>query len=757
MHRFSRFAFLSIAVATATVPADDRTVFAAGNKGSGPANALISAPSPYLRQHAYDEVNWLPWGENALQRAKRDNKPIFLSIGYSTCHWCHVMQRESFQNDNVAAVINEHFVAVKVDRELRPDLDDMYMQATLIATGAGGWPNNVFLTPDGKPFFGMTYAPPDQFEDFLRQIAALWRTEEAGLRADGGRIAEAIETHLNRKTAAMTVDAAALSTAIDTIVEQSDSFNGGIGTAPKFPRETMLQFLLEEAARSGNDKALSTAQLTLDAILAGGIRDHVGGGFHRYAIDNAWLVPHFEKMLTTQALLTDNLVLAWRLTGKSAYRRAAEDTLDYVLRRMQAPGGGFYAAEDADSEGVEGKFYLWSLDELRAVLGNDDATVAQAVYGVTADGNFEGYSILHHPDSLNAVAGALGLEPAVLDRRIDTIKNRLRDVRDKRVRPHRDDKIIVAWNGLMIAALARAGWSFQRTDYIDAAARAAKRFVNKLSDQEQLPRAVFKDRITLNGGLDDYAALGLGLVALYDVTGDRTWIEHAGRLVDAISERFEDPASGDYFMTANASGIGRIKQSSDSGTPSASALTLAFFAAMQRRRLDPDLPRRAIALAGALSARAVEHPLDSAAALTAIARLQFGDGEPIASFGRGAVRAVAAFDPAAGRVGLLLDLASGWHVNSDRPLDEDVVATEVALLADGKRIDATISYPAPIVRKLGFADTPLALFEDTARITVTPKSSVDAGAVLSLKVTVQPCSDEICLEPETATLVLGRR
>ncbi len=730
---------------------------AASDKGPGPANALVGAVSPYLRQHAYDAVTWRPWDENALQQARRDNKPIFLSIGYSTCHWCHVMQRESFQNKEVAAVINKHFVAIKVDRELRPDLDDMYMQATLIASNTGGWPNNVFLTPDGKPFFGMTYAPPDQFKGYLARIAELWRTEEAGLRADSGRIAEAIATYLNRKTEAMTVDAAALSAAVDTIAEQTDSFNGGIGTSPKFPRETVLQFLLEEAARGGNLSALSTAQLTLNAILAGGIRDHVGGGFHRYAIDNVWLVPHFEKMLTTQALLTDNLVLAWRLTGEPAYRKAVEETLDYVLRRMQAPEGGFYAAEDADSEGAEGKFYVWTPKQLRTVLSDDDAAIAEAVFGVTEDGNFEGNSILHHPDSLNAIAGALSLDPKMLVQRMDVIKKQLREARANRIRPHRDDKVIVSWNGMMIAALARAGWSFQRPDYVDAAARASKRISHSLTADGHLPRAVYEDRTTLDGGLADYAAFGSGLVALYDVTGDRSWIEEAAKLVNAIVDRFEDPASGDYFMTASANGIGRIKQSSDTGAPSASALTLAFLTSMQRRRLDPDMPRRVVALAAALSGHALELPLDSASALTAIARLQFGETGPIQSFGHGTVRAVATIDQVSGDVELLLDLAKGWHVNSDRPLDGDVVATEVALLVDGKKTQADISFPKAVVRKLGFADAPLALFEDKTVIVVKLPKSIEGGALLSLEVTVQPCSDEICLEPETSTFMLARR
>lgn len=729
----------------------------AATKGPGPANALENAASPYLRQHSHDTVDWKPWTKEVLEEARRANKPIFLSIGYSTCHWCHVMQRESFQDADIGAFLNEHFVSIKVDRELRPDLDDMYMQATLITSNTGGWPNNVFLIPDGNPFFGMTYAPPRDFKGYLERIIALWNEDEAALRGDAARMGEAIAAYLNRKTEAAAVDDNVMSTMVETIAAEVDAFAGGIGSAPKFPRESVLDLMLFEAARTNNEAALSVVTLTLDAILAGGVRDHIGGGFHRYAVDNEWLVPHFEKMLTTQALLVDNLTDAWRLTGNAAYRKAAEEALDYVLRDMQAPEGGFYAAEDADSEGEEGIFYVWTPGQLKAALPAEDAAIAETVFGVTPGGNFKGRSILHHADTINGLAGGLKMEPKTLVARIHAIKQTLLKARAERERPHRDDKIIVSWNGMTIAALARAGWHFERADYVDAAARAARRILENKSPDGALPRAIFGKEKLLDGGLADYSALGMGLVALYDVTGERAWIEQAAKLAAQISTRFEDPATGDYFMTASADGVGRIKQISDTGVPSASALTLAFLSALESRWFDPESATRVVALSAALSGQAVEMPLDAAAALAAIARARFGVTSPLQSFGRGAVRVTARADRREGVITIALDHKDGWHVNSNDPGNEDVIATEVAVLSDGRKLDATMVFPDPVVRRLGFADEPLKLFEGKMRISAELPKDLAEGDLLSLEITLQPCSDEICLQPETATIVLGRR
>ncbi|NIN31188.1 MAG: DUF255 domain-containing protein, partial [Hydrogenophaga sp.] len=360
-------------------------------------NRLILQDSPYLLQHAHNPVDWYPWGEEAFARARRENKPVFLSIGYSTCHWCHVMERESFDSKAIARILNADFIAIKVDRERRPDVDASYMTAVTLLTGRGGWPLSAFLTPDGNLFFGGTYFPPDAFAEILSRVLELWQKNPALLFSESAKVAEAVASTMANRGTVKEVGASAIVAAVNATLERHDSLEGGFSEAPKFPSEPLLFLLLEHALRTGDEQALEAAETTLQAMARGGIYDQVGGGFHRYSIDPQWLVPHFEKMLYNQANLARLYTEAYRLTGHAGYQRIARQTLDYVLRDMTSPEGAFYSATDADSEGEEGAFFLWTPAQLRAVLGEQDAALAMALYGVSENGNFEGRSILHLP------------------------------------------------------------------------------------------------------------------------------------------------------------------------------------------------------------------------------------------------------------------------------------------------------------------------------------------------------------------------
>ena len=442
-------------------------------------NRLIHETSPYLLQHAHNPVDWYPWGPEALQRAQAENKPILLSIGYSACHWCHVMERESFENDDIAALMNRHFINIKVDREERPDLDAVYMEAVQLLTGSGGWPMTVFLTPDGKPFYGGTYFPPTDranmpgFPRLLEAISRSYFNSPAEIERVTGQLTEQMGRtgHLARSDAPLSADI--LHRAYSALATNFDYQNGGTGGAPKFPQAMTLEVLLRYHAQGHNPRAMEMLHLTLEKMARGGIYDQLGGGFHRYSVDAYWLVPHFEKMLYDNALLARLYLHAWLASGRALYRRIAEETLDYILREMTGPPGGFYSATDADSEGVEGKFFVWSLDEIEETLGGEEGPVFAAFFGVTPGGNFEGSNILNIPRKAAVFAGQHNLP---MQRLVDVIqrgKETLRRRRAARIPPLLDDKVLASWNGLMLKALAEAGAAWQRGDYLDAAARNA--------------------------------------------------------------------------------------------------------------------------------------------------------------------------------------------------------------------------------------------------------------------------------------------
>ncbi len=516
------------------------------------SNALAQESSPYLRQHKDNPVDWLPWGPSALERARAQDRPLLVSIGYSACHWCHVMERESFEDEDTAQLMNESFVCVKVDREERPDVDAIYMEAVQAMSGHGGWPLNVFITPEGVPFFGGTYFPPEprqglpSWSQVLQAIAETWSERAEEIRAGTARVAEQLSGGARLAPSAEPITATALDEAVEGLKRSFDPRHGGFGGAPKFPQASVLEFLL---ARAGTDTDAPEAQMalaSLTAMAAGGIHDQIGGGFHRYSVDAAWSVPHFEKMLYDNALLARAYLHAYELSGDTRLEAVSRDTLDWALREMRGPEGGFYAALDADSEGIEGAYYVWRSGELRELLG-EDAPAAIAWLGVTEEGNFVDP---HQPQPGLNVLEATGPEPAPEQR--DRIRERLLSAREQRPRPGLDDKRLTSWNALMIAALADAGAVLGEPRYTEAARAGAEFILDRLRDRNgRLLRSFAGGEARLAGYLEDHAFLLEALIVLFEATCEERWFLEARSLADTIVARFGDPEHGGFYSTAD--------------------------------------------------------------------------------------------------------------------------------------------------------------------------------------------------------------
>lgn len=612
-----------------------------------PPNRLANETSLYLRQHANNPVDWYPWGPEALARAKELDRPIFLSIGYSACHWCHVMEHESFEDEATAAALNESFVCVKVDREERPDLDTIYMNALQVLTReGGGWPLSVFLAPDLTPFYAGTYYPPDDryahhgkpsFRRLLAGILDAWQTRRDRIAEVGRNVAAHLaqaaelapdDTHLSDDI---------LRAALASMQRNFDPVNGGFGHAPKFPHALELRVLLRIAHRFHEPQALSMARLTLDRMARGGMYDQLGGGFARYSVDERWLVPHFEKMLYDNALLATAYVEGWQLTRDPFYEQIARETLDYVLGGMTGGGGAFYSTEDADSEGEEGKFYVWGEKDVRDVLGPDLGEFACRVWGVTEGGNFEGHNIFFRarPDADDAQR--LGLTLDDFRTRLAEVKRKLLPVRSARVRPGRDEKILTAWNGLMISALAKAGAAFSDDRYVAAAAAAADWCLAHLRDANgRLFRSASEDGTAkLSGYLEDYAFLTDALVTLYEATFDAKYVRAAVELADVMLKHFADPAGVGFFFTADDHEelIARTKEQHDGSTPSGTSVAVTALLRLAKLTGRHDFASAAAATLGGYRGLMEDHPTALGQMLVAL-DFHLGPVDEVAVVGR---------------------------------------------------------------------------------------------------------------------------
>lgn len=579
---------------------------------TGPANRLVHEASPYLRQHAHNPVDWYPWGPEALAAAKANNKPIFLSIGYSACHWCHVMERESFENAEIAALMNAHFINIKVDREERPDLDQIYMNAVQLMTRHGGWPMSVFLTPALEPFYGGTYFPPRPqrgmpgFGQILERIAEVWRDDPRAVAASAGELTQTLREIAAGRHDAEALDVGTLRTAVSRLISLTDRRHGGFGGAPKFPHAMDCRVLLRGWKRFGDGDALAMARLTLDKMAAGGMYDQLGGGFHRYSTDELWLVPHFEKMLYDNALLVPAYLEAFQITGEPEYARIARETLDYVLREMTAPSGGFFSAQDADSEGEEGKFFVWTSAEIERVLGGEAARAFHVVYDVTDRGNWEGHTILNRRYSWSQAVALLNQSGSAergnawtsesLQSEMARCRQLLLNHRAQRVAPGRDDKILTAWNGMMLSAMSQAARVLDEPRFTEGARRCGRFVLQALRKPDGQLWHAHKDGVSYGTAfLDDFACAIDGLVDLFLATSEAEFLEGAVALAERMLADFHDREAGSFFFTPHDHEplIARTKETHDGSTPAGS--TMAAYALLRLARLTgrPDMEQAA--------------------------------------------------------------------------------------------------------------------------------------------------------------------
>ncbi len=585
-------------------------------------NFLANEKSPYLQEHAHNPVQWRPWGDEALRKAKNDGKPILLSIGYSTCHWCHVMARESFEDPETAAIINRHFIPIKVDREERPEIDSYYMAAVQSMIGSGGWPLNVFLTPDLKPFYGGTYFPPEprfgspSFKQVLEFVAKLWRERKAEALESSDLVAKALATKAKR---AGEVNQGLIDGCYSALVSSFDPEHGGFGTAPKFPLPVDIGFLLRYNHRTGEGLAMTAATRSLDAMMSGGIRDHVGGGFHRYSTDRVWLVPHFEKMLYDNALLAKVYLEAHQATGEAAYAGVAKETFGWMEREMTDERGGLYSAQDADTGDGEGFYYTWTPDEVGAALGGD-AEAFCSRYGVTRTGNFEGRSILHV-----SMAGTAEEDPSVSKWKRSLLRERM-----KRRRPATDKKVLTSWNGLAVSALAFGGAVLDDAELTGRAARAADFVLSTNSRRGRLLRMSVGGEAALEGTLDDYSFFVQGLLDLFDATSEEKWLAEARRLTAEMVDLFSEGEDPGFRLTQRGQQF-RVEDDYDGPTPSGNSVAISDMVRLSSITGDPALKRRASAALESFGGAIEEQPSGHAMMATALDLALNGTKEVVVS------------------------------------------------------------------------------------------------------------------------------
>lgn len=728
-------------------------------------NRLAGQTSPYLLQHAHNPVDWYPWGSEALEKAKREGKPIFLSVGYSSCHWCHVMERESFEDEGIAQLLNEHFVAIKVDREERPDLDEIYMAAVQISNGSGGWPMSVFLTPGTKPFFGATYFPRDQFAEVLRKVQSSWADPAVRpkIESSADELAKRIGQVTTQAGQAGTVTPSLVSKSVRSLLEDVDAKQGGFGGAPKFPPAMRLEVLLQEYRRQPDARVLRPVTLTLDKMARGGMFDQVGGGFHRYSTDDKWLVPHFEKMLYDNALLARIYLETYAVTGNTYFRRIGEETLDFTLRELRDPDGGFWSTLDADSEAPngekhEGYYYLWKPEDVLVVLGKTDGELFNRVYGLTPGGNFEGRSIpnlIARPVSEWALA--LKMTPEALWARLDAMRTRLRAARDKRPRPALDDKVLANWNGLMLRALSTAFDTTGEVRYRKAAEETAEFLLKRMDTGTGLVHSYRKGKTTAQSFLEDYANVIAGLLDLNRVTGEKRWLDAAKSLSSRMVGDFWDEKSGTFFSTSRGHEalLARSNGAEDGATPSGQSMAALSLVALSRRADDAGARAQAQRVMNAFAVPMKRYPGSMPGMLLAVQSYFTTDTTPDAAgdMVRASLAAPAEIKPGqAADVVLKLEIRAGWHVAAAE--GDGLVAGLQVQLAPGPYTLVNAAYPAPIKLATTFSKEPLAVHKGVVLIKLRVKATAGAGpsAPLRVRLRYQACNDRICARPVEVVL-----
>ena len=773
-------------------------------------NALIGETSPYLLLHAHNPVDWYPWGPEALDRAKAENRPIFLSVGYSTCYWCHVMERKVFSDPEIADQMNALFINIKVDREERPDIDEIYMTATQIMTGSGGWPNSVFLTPDLLPFFGGTYFPPEDsrgrpgFPRVLNALHEVWTNQQAEVIAQAEKITEVIIQATAAAPASIgeaPLDRKLISAAVKALRSRYDATHGGFGGAPKFPSPTNLELLLSEYQRESSESTLEMVTNTLDKMAHGGMYDQIGGGFHRYSVDAKWLVPHFEKMLYDNALLAKVYLQTYQLTKTLLYRRIAEEIFSFVSREMTSAEGGFYSALDAEVEAEEGKSYIWTKEQIQEVLGKKDAKLFMQVYGVEEGPNFEGgTNILYLPVPLSSVAKSLKKSEEDLHSQLAPLKAKLLAARDQRKQPLLDTKVITSWNGLMIDAFAYGYEVLGDKRYRDAAEKAARFNLKHLRTADGQLMRTYRDGVAkYNGYLDDYAFLVRGLLGLHQATGKETWLNEAKSLTETMSQLFwDDKNGGFYFTLANQKHlVVRTKNPYDSALPSGNAVaannlltiaqhvgekdyldkaekTLQNFAGMMgqspgafmhmlfatNRYLSTDWTKVGVA------PQAESHQFGLNTERIGEINLFGLPKAPVDLPSEDELLAIAASIPSTGDivpgnafdVEVKVELAEGWHINANPSSWDLLIPTTVSVSPDASVEIVSVTYPKGKPFHADWKETPISIYEGDVTIKMTlqlkPGETIEKAFPLKISVRYQACDAHRCTPPSTATIPL---
>ncbi len=745
-------------------------------------NKLINETSPYLLLHAHNPVDWYPWGADALERAKAENKPIFLSVGYSTCYWCHVMERKVFADPDIAAMMNEMYINIKVDREERPDLDEIYMTATQIMTRGGGWPNSVFLTPDLHPFYAGTYFPPMDshnrpgFPRVLKTLHDYWANRREEVVEHGKKITEVIrqatggglvgseEIPLERKL---------VTSAVEFLRSTYDSAYGGFGEAPKFPSPTNLELLLSEYDREEDEQLLEMITHTLDMMAYGGMYDQIGGGFHRYSVDARWLVPHFEKMLYDNAQLAKVYLLAYQRTQKPLYRRVAEEIFEFAFREMTSPEGGFYSAIDAETDAEEGKYYVWTDKEIRDVLGRRKSKQLMKVYGVTKGPNFEGKNILYLPAPIANAAKAEGKSEEEFLAQLEPLKTKLLRAREKRERPLLDTKVIVNWNGLMIDAFALGYEVLKDTRYRNAAEQAATFILEEMKNAKGQLMHTYRDGVLkYDGYLDDYAFLVRGILGLHQATGDKRWLSEARALTDTMVELFWDDTDGAFYFTLEGAEhlLVRTKQPYDSAIPSGNAVAANNLLSLAKITDTFDyfkLAEKTLQnFAGMMSKSSggFMHMLLAAnrhwdvRPIFRQQRIPSYISPPTTGTETEIVEVSASILPSGGKgspsrfidVKVHLEIAEGWHINANPASQDMLIPTSVSLDSQAPAAVVSVDYPEGKIVHFDFSEESLSVYEGKFTIPVKLRLKSDENDVpLELELHYQACNDQICLQPTT--------
>ena len=733
-------------------------------------NRLILEDSPYLLQHAHNPVNWWAWGAEAFEAARTDHKPIFLSIGYSTCHWCHVMEVESFDNVEIAKLLNNHFVSIKIDREQFPDVDEIYMTGVQIISGQGGWPMSNFLLPDGKPFFAATYFPPPTFMKLLLQIVDAWQDKYPELEKSANDISDAINRILSVRNETITLDSKIPETVAQALFQREDRSLGGLVGAPKFPQEPLLLFMMDRARRARDVNAMGFVCRALDAMACGGIYDQVAGGFHRYSVDEQWLVPHFEKMLYNQSQLGRVYLEAFRLTGNSFFSRICKQTLDYVLRDMQLPEGGFFSATDADSEGAEGVFFLWTIAELEEVLDREEIELALSVFDITEHGNFEKSNILNLSEPLSGQRG----DPATdFIERLDIILEKLYSARERRIHPFRDDKLIVGWTGAMISTLAQAGFYYMNREWTDAAERATQMvYEHNVRRDGRLNRVYLNGATSIGGQLEDFANFIQALLILFSVTGKQQYLSQAVRLMDTTVQEFWDDKEGGFFLGPQDQAgpqLTRSRNASDGATISAIATTLDCLLRLLRCSALCDDTHSELyyrqyidTCLASLTGQINENSMSHTSLLRVIDEYKSGCTDPIQYVGNGLAKIVTRKNSGASEDKITVEITAyledGWHITAAVLPTGSYVALKFKMAEKELCWEVhEVTYPSGTVSLMLNQDK-VDIYENDFTVSAILVSTEKPGDVLSpsvsFELTLQLCDKNNCLLPETLQFVI---